>query len=110
MFELMIVKVSRTRAGRKRIKERLAAQKCVACECSTKEAKSIVGRGNRGRCPTCKSRHERAIARISLAKRQAFWDALVRDGYLLEAQEIRDIKKTTVLSRLTRKAIGTALQ
>lgn len=109
MFELMIVRVTRTRTGKKRVKERMAACKCVACECSTEDAHSIVGRGNRGRCPTCKSRQERAVAKLPLNKRQAFVDALIKDGRLLEAQEIREIHTNTVLSRLTKRAIGASL-
>lgn len=109
MFELMIVRVTRTRAGRKRVKERMAAGKCVACECVMSEAKSIEHNGNRGRCPTCKSRQERALAKVPMGKRQAFLDKLIEEGRLLEPQEVREIHTKTFLSRLTKRAIGASL-
>lgn len=97
-LEIYFVDVKRTPRGTARVKERIAAGKCVACECSTEQA-NPAGR-SKHTCERCRSRIRTMAAKLPPRKRAAFLGELVRSGHALVSQEIRQLKKPDFLQKL----------
>lgn len=86
MRRFVVVKVRRTKAGEARIRERIAANKCVSCETTTEKANAPDGAAQR--CEKCRSRHRRLKASLTPAKQNEFDKRLAAVGRLLFAHEL----------------------
>jgi hypothetical protein len=87
MIELFMVEVKRTPQGTRRIKERIAAGKCVLCDTTTDMANPAGP--NKHECERCRSRLRRLLSKLPKRKQVAMLANLIRTGYQLEPQEIR---------------------
>lgn len=85
-----VVKVVRTKDGEARVRERIAANKCVSCETTTEKAN--VPDGSKQQCEKCRSRHRRLIALLPESKQQKFIDKLIEAGRALMPHELSLIK------------------
>ena len=86
MRRFVVVKVRRTKAAEARIRERVAANKCVSCETTTEKAN--VPDGAKQQCEKCRSRHRRLKALLTQAKRDDFEKRLAQTGRLLFPNEL----------------------
>ncbi len=96
--EIFVVDVKRTPRAKARIRERMAANKCIACECSTELANPPGP--SKQTCEKCRSRL-RNLRNLLPPKKRALFDAeLVKTGRALVAQEIRFWKKSDAIQEI----------
>lgn len=96
MYEIFTVEVKRTPKGESRFRERVAAGKCLMCDEPTEDAHPI---GPRGHCPRCKSRLERARAKLPPRKQAQLEAELIRTGRYARPQELREVKRRDGLQK-----------
>lgn len=90
MRKFVVVKVRRSKAAEARIRERVAANKCVSCETTTEKAN--VPDGSKQQCEKCRSRHRRLMALLTAAQQSEFTKRLIQDGRLLLPHELPLLK------------------
>lgn len=90
MKRYVVIKVRRTKAGESRIRERIAACKCVSCETTTDNANKPDGA--KQQCEKCRSRHRRLKAMLTSIQQDEFTRKLIQDGRLLMAGELQLLK------------------
>ncbi len=73
-----------------RIRERLHANKCVTCDCETKDANEA--NSAKLQCEGCRAKLRRMLAELPAAKQEQYIKRLLQEGFLILPHELRTLK------------------
>ena len=92
MRRLLVVRirVRRTKKALARVIGRIAARKCVTCECETENANEATSA--RQQCNSCRGRINRMLAELTPAKQAEFLKKLIRQGLIILPHELRRLR------------------
>ena len=97
---LVVRKVKRSRKDQERVERLVHDNKCVVCE--TQEPR------RRGLCPCCAARWEKSKKGLTDQQTQDLNEELMKDGFLLEADEVRRYRRPNVFRSRAELIVGKA--